>query len=121
MANAIGGAITGQTGLDTGLSRAATRENLDKAAQQFESVFTGMMLKSMRAAKLADPLIDSKAMETFRDMSDQKVVQNIAEHHPLGIGAAMSRFLAQAQPDMASQPDGASQPDLNPNRATLAE
>lgn len=102
MTDAIKGGITGQTGLDTGLSRAATRQNLDKAAQQFESVFTGMMLKSMRQAKLADPLIDSKAMETFRDMSDQKVVQNMAEHHPIGIGQAMSKFLAQAQPEIAT-------------------
>lgn len=100
-------AISGQTGLDTGLARAATRQNLDKAAQQFESVFTGMMLKSMRQAKLADPLIDSKAMDTFRDMSDQKVVQNMAEHHPIGIGQAMSKFLAQAQPEMAAGADGA--------------
>ena len=102
MTDAITGGITGQTGLDTGLSRAATKQNLDKAANQFESVFTGMMLKSMRAAKLADPLIDSKAMETFRDMSDQKVVQNMAEHHPIGIGAAMSKFLAQAQPALGT-------------------
>ncbi|WP_022684836.1 rod-binding protein [Sphingomonas phyllosphaerae] len=116
---AITRGITGQTGIDSGLGRAATKENLDKASQQFESVFTGMMLKSMRAAKLADPLIDSKAMETFRDMSDQKVVQQMAEHTPLGIGAAMSRFLAQSQPEIAAKP--ASKPDLNPNRATLRE
>ncbi|WP_083500217.1 rod-binding protein [Sphingomonas endophytica] len=103
------GPISGATGLDTGLSRAATRANLDKAAQQFEAVFTGMMLKSMRQAKLADPLIDSKAMETFRDMSDQKVVQQMAEHTPLGIGAAMSKFLAQAQPELGSEPASAAQ------------
>ena len=48
------GTISGATGLDTGLKRAATRENLVAAGQQFESVFTSMMLKSMRAAKLAE-------------------------------------------------------------------
>jgi flagellar protein FlgJ len=106
----IAGSITGQTGIDSGLGRAATKQNLDKAAQQFESVFTGMMLKSMRQAKLADPLIDSKAMETFRDMSDQKVVQQMAEHTPLGIGAAMSRFLAQAQPGLAAETDAPAAP-----------
>ena len=100
-------AISGTTGIDTGLNRAATPENLKKAGQQFETVFTGMMLKSMRQAKLADPLIDSKAMETFRDMSDQKVVQNMAEHHPLGIGQAMSKFLAQSQPEMGAGSGGA--------------
>ena len=99
MSDAIG-AITGQTGLDTGLSRSATKQNLDKAAQQFESVFTGMMLKSMRQAKLADPLFDSKALDTFRDMQDQMTVKAMAEHTPLGIGKAMREFLAKSQADL---------------------
>lgn len=103
----VGVAITGKTGLDTGLGRAATKANLDKAAQQFESVFTGMMLKSMRQAKLADPLFDSKALDTFRDMSDDKVVQQMATHTPLGIGKAMTEFLSRSQPDL--NPDGGSQ------------
>lgn len=93
-------AITGQTGIASGLDRAASKENLKKAGQQFEAVFTGMMLKSMRQAKLADPLFDSQALDTFRDMSDQKVVQQMAEHTPLGIGKAMTDFLARSQPDL---------------------
>lgn len=101
--------ITGATGLDTGLARAATKDNLAKAGQQFEAVFTGMMLKAMRQAKLAEPLFDSKAIDTFRDMSDQKVVSSMAEHTPLGIGKAMTDFLAR------------SQPDLNPGAATAPE
>lgn len=88
--------ITGATGLDTGLSRTASKENLAKAGQQFESVFTGMMLKSMRQAKLADPLFDSQALDTFRDMQDQKMVQQMAEHTPLGIGKAMTDFLQKS-------------------------
>ena len=63
------------TGIATDTSRARRRkDNLEKAGEQFEAVFTGMMLKSMRQAKLADPLFDSKALDTFRDMQDQKVV-----------------------------------------------
>lgn len=98
--------LTGATGIASGLSRTNTKEGLKKAGQQFESVFTGMMLKSMRQAKLADPLFDSKALDTFRDMSDQKVVQQMAEHTPLGIGKAMTEFLARSQPDL--NPDGGS-------------
>lgn len=95
-------AISGATGLDTGLQRAATATNLAAAGKQFESVFTGMMLKSMRAAKLADPLFDSQAIDTFRDMQDQKLVQAMAEHTPLGIGRAMTDFLSRglATPDV---------------------
>lgn len=92
--------ITGTTGVDTGLSRTASKENLARAGQQFEAVFTGMVLKSMRAAKLADPLFDSKALDTFRDMQDQKVVQQMAEHAPLGIGKAMTEFLSRSQRDL---------------------
>jgi flagellar protein FlgJ len=93
--------ITGQTGLDTNLARTATKDNLKKAGQQFETAFTGMMLKSMRQAKLADPLFDSKALDTFKDMQDQKLVQQMAEHTPIGIGKAMTDFLSKAVP---SQP-----------------
>ena len=90
------GTISGATGLDTGLKRQATKENLAAAGQQFESVFTSMMLKSMRQTKLAEPLFDSKAIDTFRDMQDQKLVQQMATTTPLGIGKAMTEFLSRA-------------------------
>lgn len=79
-------------------SRLASKDNLDAAGQRFEAIFVGMMLKSMRAAKLGDGLFDSKASEQFRDMQDQKLAQNMAEHTPLGIGKAMTAFLAKAAP-----------------------
>ena len=104
--------ITGATGIGSGLGRTESRENLDKAGKQFEAVFTGMMLASMRKARLADPLFDSKAIDTFRDMQDQKLAASMAEHAPLGIGRAMTEFL--------SRQDSQLQPDLNqppPNKA----
>ena len=93
-------AIGGTTGIDTGLGRTQSKENLDKAGRQFEAVFTGMMLKSMRAAKLSDPLFDSKAIDTFTEMQDARVAQSMAEHTPLGIGKAMTDFLAKSQGDL---------------------
>ena len=89
------GRISGTTGIDSGLKREASSENLKAAGDQFEAVFTGMMLKSMRAAKLAEPLFDSQAIDTFRDMQDQKLVQQMAQHTPLGIGKAMTEFLSR--------------------------
>lgn len=100
--------IDGATGLDTGLARTASAANLKKAGQQFEATFTGMMLKSMRQAKLADPLFDSKALDTFRDMQDQKVVQQMAEHAPIGIGRAMTEFLSRALPSQPGVNQGGS-------------
>ena len=116
MTNVGGTGITGATGIASGLGKRATSANLEKAGQQFEAVFTGMMMKAMRQANLADPLFDSKAIDTFRDMQDQRIVQSMAEHAPIGIGKAMTQFLSQALPTPSAQqiaPDAASQPDIN--------
>ena len=88
------------TGISTDTSRLKSKANLDKAGQQFEAVFTGMMLKSMRQAKLSDPLFDSKAIDTFSDMQDQRLAQSMAEHTPIGIGKAMTAFLSKSQADL---------------------
>ena len=92
--------IKGATGIGSGLGRAATADNLNKAGEQFEAVFTGMMLKSMRQAKLADPLFDSKALDTFREMQDANVAKAMASHQPIGIGKAMTDFLRKSQADL---------------------
>jgi flagellar protein FlgJ len=86
-------------GISTDTSRLKSADNLKKAGQQFEAVFTGMMLKSMRQAKLADPLFDSKALDTFTEMQDARVAQSMAEATPLGIGKAMTDFLSKSQGD----------------------
>ncbi len=96
------------TGISTDTSRLKTDKNLDKAGKQFEAVFTGMMLKSMRQAKLADPLFDSKALDTFTEMQDGKVAQAMAEATPLGIGKAMTDFLKKSQSDLNQPPSDTS-------------
>jgi flagellar protein FlgJ len=90
--------VTASTeGLSSDTSRLGNAANLKKAGEKFESMFTGMMLKSMRQAKLADPLFDSKALDTFTEMQDARVAQSMAEHQPLGIGKAMTAFLSQSK------------------------
>ena len=91
------GPVTG-VGVDT--QRLKSDRNLKAAGEKFEAVFVGMMLKSMRQAKLADPLFDSKAIDTFGEMTDARVAQSMAEHQPIGIGKAMTEFLAKAQSDL---------------------
>ena len=83
--------------VSTDTSRLASRANLEKAGKQFEAVFTQMMLKSMRNTHLAEELFSSKAIDTFRDMQDQKLSVVMAESKPLGIGKAMVDFLAKSQ------------------------
>lgn len=96
--------MTGVTGIGSGLGRTATAENLKKAGEQFEAVFTGMMLKSMRQAKLADPLFDSKATDTFTEMQDAQVAKSMAAHQPIGIGKAMTAFLEKSQGNLNLPP-----------------
>jgi flagellar protein FlgJ len=81
--------------VSTDTSRLGTKANLDAAGKKFESIFTGMMLGAMRKTKLADGLFESNALTQFREMQDQQTAKAMAEHAPLGIGKAMTEFLAK--------------------------
>ncbi|WP_208734756.1 rod-binding protein, partial [Corallococcus praedator] len=62
-------------------------------------MFIGMMMKSMRQSKLTsdeDSLFDTKNMNTFRDMQDKNVADSMAANQPIGIGKAMTDFLARS-------------------------
>lgn len=87
-------------GIGEDTSRLKSSDNLAKAGEKFEAIFTGMMLKSMRQAKLGDTLFESKALDTFREMQDTEIAKTMAEHTPLGIGKAMTDFLSRSQPDL---------------------
>nr|WP_254447694.1 rod-binding protein [Sphingomonas sp. ID1715] len=58
------------------------------------------MLKSARAAKLDDGLFDSEALNQFQDMQDAKLSETMAVHTPMGIGKALTEFLARNRPDL---------------------
>ena len=97
-ASALGG-----TNLDT--SRLQSRANLDAAGKKFEAVFTGMMVKAMRSTHLAeDDLFGSKGMDTFKEMQDTQMAQHMAQSAPLGIGKAMTDFLAKSQANLQPEP-----------------
>ena len=92
--------LVGSPSVAADSSRLATKDNLAKAAAQFESIFINQMLKSARAAKLDDGLFDSDALDQFRDMQDAKLSETIAVHTPMGIGKALADFLSQNRPDL---------------------
>jgi flagellar protein FlgJ len=58
---------------------------LKLAAQQFESVFMNMMLKSMRDATPQDGMMDSEQTKMFTGMLDQQLAQSMSTR---GIGLA---------------------------------
>jgi peptidoglycan hydrolase FlgJ len=83
-------------------SRVETRENLKKAADAFEAIFTGMMMKSMRQASLGEAMLDSDATKTFRDMQDGEMARSISVGGNLGISKALQQFLTRNRPDLAT-------------------
>ena len=108
---------TPTTGISLDTSRLGSSANLKKAGEKFESVFIGMMMKSMRQAKLGGEdsgLFDTKNMDTFRDMQDKKVAESMAASQPIGIGKAMTDFLARSQAALktsaAADTDGSKTP-----------
>jgi flagellar protein FlgJ len=89
-------AANGLGSVSSDTARLNSRENLQAAGERFEAIFTKMMLSSMRKARLADSLFESQALDQFRDMQDDKLAQSMASHAPIGIGKAMTEFLAKA-------------------------
>jgi flagellar protein FlgJ len=68
----------------------AERKKLKKISQDFESLFTGMMLKSMRATVPEDKLTGGgKAEETYRSMLDQEYAAAAAKRGGAGSIATM--------------------------------
>jgi flagellar protein FlgJ len=71
-----------------GLKQAAASESpqaLREAARQFESLFTGMMLKSMRAASFKDPLFGSDQQDLYQEMYDDQVAAEMSKGKGLGL------------------------------------
>lgn len=66
----------------------ASSPELDKlktAAKQFEAVFLRQMIKSMRGTGDSEGLFDSSATQQFRDMSDGKLADQMADKGTLHI------------------------------------
>ena len=84
----------------------ASRENpnaaTDEVAEQFESMFIQMMLKSMRDALPKDGLFSSNDMDTYTEMADQQIAVNMAKSGGIGLADVIAR---QLQPDAGMSED----------------
>ena len=70
------------------------REKVTKeVAQQFESIFINMMLKSMRDATERSGLLDSEATKTYESMFDQQLSTELAGKGTFGIAEALQNQL----------------------------
>ena len=68
-------------------------EAIDEVASQFESLFTQMMLKSMRdaSAPLDGGLFKSDQMDTYQGMFDQQIALDLSSQKSLGLADILVR------------------------------
>jgi flagellar protein FlgJ len=91
-------------------AKQSPEQALKAAAQQFESIFLGMMLKSMRAATAQEGMFDSEQTKLFTGMLDQQLAQNMASRG-IGLADIMVRQLSRGMPaSPAISPQAATQP-----------
>ncbi|MFV8836112.1 flagellar assembly peptidoglycan hydrolase FlgJ [Aquisalimonas sp.] len=72
-----------------------SEQDLREVAEEFETVFVGMMLKSMRAATPGDDLFGSNAMEQYEQLHDQQLAQSMGRSGGLGIADMVERQLRE--------------------------
>lgn len=82
--------------------KTASDQKLFEACREFESVMLGMVFKQMHAAKLnADPLEQSHAFKTFRDMQADETAKGMAKAGGIGLADSLYRQLYAMQAQQA--------------------
>jgi flagellar protein FlgJ len=77
-------------------AKASPQAGMKMAAQQFDAVFTQMMLKSMRDATPQDGPFDSHDSATFTSMMDQQLSQQLSQKG-IGVADAMLKQMMRNQ------------------------
>ena len=86
--------FSGLEGLKKGV-KANEPAAIRAAAQQFESLFTNMMLKSMREAKLGQGLGESQESDLYQDMYDQQLSLKMAQGKGIGLADMLVQQLTR--------------------------
>ncbi len=79
-----------------GLRREVAAHNpkaLRAAAQQFESLFINMVLKSMQDANFKDPLFGSSQSRMYQDMYDEQLSIQLSKEHSFGLAEMLVQQL----------------------------
>jgi len=75
-------------------ARTDKRAATSTVARQFETIFTQMMLKSMRSASMGSGILDSEQSKQYRDLADQQLATTLSTRGKgLGIAALLERQL----------------------------
>ena len=78
-------------------ARLEPNEAAKEVAQQFESIFIELMLKSMRSATPKDGLFGSDQMEAYQDMADKQLAVDMASSGGLGIAEIIQQQIMHTQ------------------------
>jgi peptidoglycan hydrolase FlgJ len=96
---------------------------LKAAAQQFETVFLNMMLKSMREATPQDGVFDSEQTKMFTGMLDQQLAQSMSASRGVGLAEIMVKQLSRNSqyrvPSAESRVPGAEHSALSTQHSAL--
>ena len=80
-------------------AKADSKAALPAVAKQFESIFTQMVLKSMRDANFGDPNFDSQTTDSWQGLADQQLAVTLSSQgHGLGIAQMLVRQLGGKVP-----------------------
>lgn len=83
---------------------------LKEVGKQFESLFIQMMLKSMREATPKDPIFGSQDENTYRDLFDKQLSQELSARGGLGLAEIIVRQLQSKASDPPAPVSGSPVP-----------
>lgn len=90
------------------------QEGLKAAAQQFETLFLQMVMKSMRDSVPQDGLLNSEQSRFYTGMLDQQLAQNVTT---TGKGLGFARLIEQQLGRSVTNAEGALAPNASANAA----
>ncbi len=100
-------------------AQADAKSALPVVARQFESIFTQMVLKSMRDANFGDPNFDSQAGDSWQGLADHQLAVTLSSQgHGLGIAEMLVRQLGGK--DAAAASTGAGGDDWQTRLGSVA-
>lgn len=84
-----------------GGAKARDPDTLKAVAKQFESLFTQMLLKSMREANksFGDSMFGSEQTDFYQGMFDDQLAMHLSQGKGLGLADMLVKQLSQAQPE----------------------
>jgi len=102
MGSPISGLGTAVEKVHAGAKAEFTKEKtrVTKAAQDFEAVFIGMMLKQMRKSMAGDNALFGKSSEAkvYQDMMDDSLAQQMSKTGTFGLAKAMVKSIEHTLP-----------------------